>query len=73
VIGQPSALNGIGVESEASFAGSDLVNILTDHKEPVFQLGLLRWGKAKPYADKREADRIIMEPRFHRQFVRRDA
>jgi hypothetical protein len=46
---------------------------LTDREKPVFELGLLPWGEAKLYADKREADRIIAKPRFHRLFVGRNA
>ena len=62
-----------GAGSEASFDRSDRVKTLTDREEPVFQLGLLRWGEAKPYADKREAERIITKPRFYRLFVGRNA
>ena len=39
----------------------------------MFQLGLLRRGQAKPYADRRKAARIVTEPRFHRLFIRRKA
>lgn len=72
MIGKPSAPDGISAGSEASFAGR-LVQLLADRQKPVFQLGLLGWGKAKLYANKGEADRIIAEPRFHRQFVGRSA
>ncbi len=64
---------GNGGGSEASFGRSDRVKTLTDHEEPVFQLGLLRRGQAKPYADRRKAARIVTEPRFHRLFIRRNA
>ena len=72
MIGKPPAPDRIGIGSETSFPDSDPLKILTDQHEPVFQLGLLRWGEAKPYAHKREADRIISEPPFHRQFVGRN-
>ena len=62
-----------GAGSEASFDRSDRVKTLTDRKEPVFQLGLLRSGQPKPYADRCKAARIVTEPRFHRLFMRRKA
>ena len=62
-----------GVGSEASFHRSDRVKTLTDREKPVFKLGLLRRGQAKPYADRRKAARIVTKPRFHRLFIRRNA
>lgn len=79
VIIKPSAFDRIhwpidnGVGSEAPFGRSDRVKILTDREEPMFQLGLLRRGQSKPYADRRKAARIVSEPRFHRLFIRRNA
>ena len=79
VIIKPSASDRIhwpidnGVGSEASFGRSDRVKTLADREEPVFQLGLLSRGQAKPYADRRKAARIVTEPRFHRLFIRRNA
>jgi hypothetical protein len=79
VIFKPSASDRIhwpidaGVGSEASFGRSDRVRTLADLEEPVFQLGSLRRGQAKAYADRRKAARIITEPRFHRLFIGRNA
>ena len=76
---KPSALDRIhwpidnGVGSEASLVRSGWVETLTDREEPVLQLGLLRRGEAKPYADRCKAARIVTEPRFHRLFIRRNA
>ena len=44
-----------GGGSEASSGRSDRVKALTDREEPMFQLGLLRPGQAKPYTDRRKA------------------
>jgi hypothetical protein len=79
VIIKPSASDRIrgpidnGVGSEPSLGRTDRVKTLADREEPVFQLGLLRRGQAKPYADRRKADRIVTKPRFHHVFIRRNS
>jgi hypothetical protein len=79
VIIKPSACDRIhwpidnGVGSEPSFGRSDRVKTLADREEPVFELGLLNWAQAQPYADRRKAARIVTEPRFHRLFIGQNA
>jgi hypothetical protein len=58
---------------DAPLARADRLKTLTDREEPVLQLGLLRRGQAKPYADRCKAARIVTEPCFHGLFIRRNA